>query len=310
MISLAQTAFYQILTMFCLIIVGLFCYKVKLIDKEFNKKLSDLVLMLVNPIVIFVSYQRKFNASLLKGLLIALVLAIITQVLAIVTAHLFLHKRRQEANSAIEHFAMVYSNCGFIGIPLVNGIVGSTGVFYLTAYMTIFNLSVWTHGLILITGKSDRKSIGKAMLSPSIIATVSGFLLFIARLQLPDVMVAPLRLLGDMNTPLAMLVSGATIAQTNILQLFCKFRAYSITFMKLVFIPAVMVILFSFLPISKDVYLTSILATACPTAATINLFAVRYDNNSVYASELFAMTTLFSMVTIPVIMTFASLFIS
>jgi predicted permease len=308
MLSLAQTAFYQILLMFFLIMVGVFCYKVKLIDREFNKKLSDFVLMFVNPIVIFVSYQRKYDETLLRNLLITLVLAIITHLFAIGTAYLFLHRKRKEANTAIEHFAMVYSNCGFIGIPLANGIIGSKGVFYITAYMTIFNLFVWTHGLIMITGEKSKKSLMKAMLSPSIIATLSGFLLFVMRLRLPDVLMDTMGFIRDLNTPLAMLVSGVTIAQTNVFNIFRRIRVYRITFMKLIFIPAAILLLFSFLPITKEVFLTSVLATACPTAATINLFAIRFEKDSVYASELFAMTTLLSMLTIPVIMTIAGYF--
>lgn len=307
--SLAFTAFNQIVIMFIIILIGLVCYKVKLVDKEMNKKLSDLVLMLINPIVIFVSYQREFDATLLKGLLISLILAIITHFIAIIIGPFFIHGKKHKDVLAIERFGVVYTNCGFIGIPLTNGLFGSEGVFYLTAYMTIFNLLVWTHGLIIMTGKSDIKSIGKALLSPSVIATVLGFVLFVCRIILPETVNEALNYIGNMNTPLAMLVAGVTIAQTDIKRLLGKARIYYISFLRLLFVPIAMIFIFRWFAIPQTVLLTSILAAACPTAATINLFSLRYDKNYLYASEIFALTTILSIGTIPLVMMIANLMI-
>ncbi len=307
--SIALTVFNQIVIMFFIILVGIICYKIKFIDKDTNRRLSDIVLMLINPLVIFISYQRTFDSSLLYGLLISLLLAVITHFFGILVSVLVLRRRKQEADVAIERFAVVYSNCGFIGIPLVNGIFGGEGVFYLTAYMTIFNLFVWTHGMITVSGKSDRKSILKALVSPSVIATVLGFLFFICRLILPDIINQSLKYMGDMNTPMAMLVAGVTIAQTDIRQLVRKFRIYYIAFLKLLFVPVAMLLLFHLFDIPRIVLLTSVLAAACPVGVTINLFAIRFNKNYFYASELFTVTTVLSLITIPMIMLLANIII-
>lgn len=307
--SLAVTAFNQIAIMFMIILVGVACYKIKLIDKEMNKKLSDLVLMLINPIVIFVSYQREYDTTLLKGLLISLVLAAGTHFFAILIGPILLHGRKHKADLVLERFAVVYSNCGFIGIPMAYGLFGSEGVFYITAYMTIFNLLVWTHGLIIMTGKSDFKSIGRALLSPSIIATVSGFILFVGRIILPQIVTETLTYLGNMNTPMAMLVAGVTIAQTDIGKLLKKLHIYYVSFLRLLFVPIIMLFIYRWFNLPEVVLLTSILAAACPTAATITLFSIRYDKNYFYASEIFAVTTIFSMGTIPIVMMIANMVI-
>ncbi|MDF2611862.1 MAG: putative rane protein [Lachnospiraceae bacterium] len=308
--SLASTAFYQIAIMFIIIIVGMICFKIKLIDNYINKKLSDLVLLLVNPFVIFMSYQREFNATLLSGLLISLVLAVVTHLFAIILSYIVLRKKKHEADIAIERFAIIYSNCGFIGIPLVNGMLGSEGVFYLTAYMTIFNLVVWTHGMITVSGKSDRKTIINAILSPSVIATIAGFIFFVSRIMLPDMIAEALSYIGNMNTPLAMLVAGVTIAQTDLKKLIGKFRIYYIIFFKLLLIPIVMLLFFNLFDIPRLVLLTSVLAVACPTAVTINLFSIKYDKNYLYASELFAVATILSIISIPLVMIIANTFVS
>lgn len=307
--SLAISAFHQIVIMFFIIITGVISFKAKLIDQTTNKKLSDIVLMLVNPIVIFISYQREFEATLLTGLMISLGLAVITHIFAILICYVVLPKRKQKADLSIERFAIIYSNCGFIGIPLVNGILGSEGVFYITAYMTIFNLFVWTHGMITVSGKSDRKSIVKALLSPSVIATLSGFILFVARLLLPELLVEALTYVGNMNTPLAMLVAGVTIAQTDLLGLLKKIKIYYIVIFKLLIVPIAMLFLFLLFDIPDIVLLTSVLAAACPTAATINLFSLKFNKNYLYASELFAVSTIFSILTIPIVMMIANLFV-
>lgn len=303
----AQIAFNQIAIMFFLILVGVACFKVKLIDKETNRKLSDIVLMLVNPIVIFCSYQREFNEALLYGLLLSLLLAFITHLFGILITYVILPRKNHAADISIERFAVIYSNCGFIGIPLINGIFGSEGVFYMTAYMTIFNLVVWTHGMITVSGKSDKRTILKAITSPSIIATVLGFILFVSKIILPDIINTSLSYLGNMNTPLAMLVAGVTIAQANLKKVLFNIRIYYITFFKLLFIPIVMLLIYQVFDIPNVVLQTSIIAVACPTAATINLFSIRYNKNYLYASELFAVTTILSVLTIPLVVLAMSL---
>lgn len=304
-LALATATSTQILIMLFIIIVGIISYKVKLVDKDTNKRLSDIVLMLINPFVIFVSYQRKFEATLLKGLLISLVLAVMTHLFGIILSYLVLRKKNHGEDIAIERFAIIYSNCGFIGIPLVNGIFGSEGVFYITAYITIFNLCVWTHGLITMSGEKDKKTIIKALLSPSVIATLSGFIFFILRITIPKIAYDSMAYIGNMNTPMAMLVAGVTIAQTNILKSISNLRIYYITFFKLLFVPLAMLFIFRLFDIPRVVLLTSVLAAACPTAATINLFSIRFGKNYFYASELFAVTTILTIITIPLVMIIA-----
>lgn len=308
MSSLALQTLYQIVIMLILILVGIMCFKTNLISKETNGKLSDLILLLINPVVIFVSYQREFEPTLLSNLLISLVLAVITHVIAIVISYLLLPNKK-DADMAIERFGLVYSNCGYIGIPLANGVLGSIGVFYLAAYMTIFNLFVWTHGVINMTGKKDSRTFLKALLSPAVIATILGFILFVARISLPELLVETMSYIANMNTPMAMIIAGVTIAQTNIRKLISKPRSYYIAFLKLLFVPLVVLMIFQLLPIAREVVLTSVLAAACPIGATISLFAIRYKRDYIYASELFALTTLLCVVTIPIVMMVAELLV-
>jgi predicted permease len=128
--------------------------------------------------------------------------------------------------------------------------------------------------------------------------------------MLPDMIAEALSYIGNMNTPLAMLVAGVTIAQTDLKKLIGKFRIYYIIFFKLLLIPIVMLLFFNLFDIPRLVLLTSVLAVACPTAVTINLFSIKYDKNYLYASELFAVATILSIISIPLVMIIANTFVS
>lgn len=291
----------QVIIMALLIATGMLCYKLKILNEESTKSLSSLVLMVVNPIVIIVSYQTKFEKRLLKGLLISLILSLLSVVIAILLSRIFIRKSGDKAS--LEKFSAVYSNCGFMGIPLVNAVYGSEGVFYLTAFVTVFNILVWSHGVFLMEGKFNKKTLIEILKVPAVIATVLGFILFITKITIPGIIFQSLEYLADMNTPLAMLAAGATIAQTNIFEALKIKRLYLVCLLKLILVPAVTGVIFYFLPFDKMVMGTVILASACPTAATGTLFAIRYKKDSCYASELFAITTVLSIATLPVVMT-------
>ncbi len=283
-----------------LVLTGVLCFKIKIISKESAKSISSLVLLVVNPLVLVVSYQVTFQKKLLTGLLWALTLSAVSIFLAIMLSYVLIRKKGEHL--PLERFSAVYSNCGFMGIPLVNGIYGAEGVFYLTSFMAVFNILVWTHGVFLIKEKFNAKMIAEAFKSPAIIATVIGFLLFIFKIQIPETPLKAITYIADMNTPLAMIAAGASIAQTDFLKALKNIRAYLVSGLKLAAVPIVTALLFSFLPVSNIVIGTVVLAAACPTAATGTLFALRFKKDSFYASELFAITTLLSIVSLPIIM--------
>jgi len=120
-------------------------------------------------------------------------------------------------------------------------------------------------------------------------------------MTLPEVLLQSFRYISGLNTPLAMIIAGVTIAQTDIKKIFIKFRIYYVTAIKLLVIPIALLLLYSRFPIPKEVLLTAIVAAACPTGATGTLFAIRYNKNALYASEIFATTTLLSIITLPLV---------
>ena len=129
--------FKQEVIMLLLIIVGILCFKGGIITASGRKDMSSLVLSVVNPIVILLAYQKEFEMRLLRGLVTSLVLSAIAFAVAILVSNLLI-RQKDGRETDIERFSAIYSNCGFMGIPLVNALFGSEGVFYLTAFLTMF----------------------------------------------------------------------------------------------------------------------------------------------------------------------------
>ena len=294
----------QVILMLILVVIGIIGYKCKIVTKDGSKQLSNLLMMIISPVVIFVSYQRDFDSSMLLGLAQAFGLAVLGFAIAIAVAYLFLHKT-EKYDVVIERFSTIYSNCGFMGIPLVDAMFGSEGVFYLTAVITAFNLIVWTHGVYTFTGAGQKfsfKGLLNALRSPSIIAVPVGLLCFLCQIRVPDVVYDALNYISGMNTPLAMIVAGATVAQTNLLKVFAKGRIYYVSFLKLILAPMLIVLVYAlFSGVPTIITLSLALAMAAPAGAMGTMFAVKYDRSALYASEIFAATTILSALTLPLI---------
>lgn len=292
--------FNQLLKMLIIMVLAFICFKRKIVNQEANKGFSNLLLIVVNPCLILTVYQTDYDARLVKGLVIAFVVAFASHIIAIVLAH-FLIPEKNNPEYALDRFGAIYSNCGFIGIPLIYSVLGNEGVFYLTAYMTVFNLFSWTHGLGLLENKFTFKLLKEGLLSPMIIATVAAMILFFLQIKIPSTILASMTYISDMNTPLAMLVAGFSVAQTDFKKIITKLHIYRVMLIKLFVMPVAVAVLLFLFRVEHDIAYTTLIASACPTAATMTIMAIRYNRNYKYASEIFAFATVASMVTIPMV---------
>ncbi len=296
--------FEQLVKMFFILLLAFLCYRIGLVNQEGNKSISNLLLMIVNPVLIITVYQTEYDPGLVQGLLLSFLAAALTHVLGIVVSTVFI-RSGSGADYSIERFSAMYSNCGFIGIPLIGSVLGDTGVFYLSAYMTMFNLFTWTHGVILMEKKCSLKNLVHGLLSPMFIATLAAIALFFLRIEIPSVLLDSMDYIADMNTPLAMMVAGFSVAQADILQMCRNLRLYYVSTVKLVLFPLCTIPLFLVLRLPQEVSMTILIAAACPTATTGTMMAIRYRQNYTYASEIFALSTVLSVATMPVVVLIA-----
>ncbi|MCM1023729.1 MAG: AEC family transporter [Prevotella sp.] len=304
--SSAKIVLYQIAVMFILIFLGYFLWKRKVFTRRGCNQLSELVLTVVCPALIFTSFQKELEPRLVNGLLTAFGLSVISHIVSIALGMIFFGKKRG-GDVPVERFAAAYSNCAFMGIPLIEAVYGTDGVFYLTAYIAVFNLLTWTHGVMTMTGKTSFKSAVNALKAPAVIAAALGLVFFFLQIRLPDIVMQPLNYISSLNTPLAMLISGMTIARSDILAALKKPGIYLAVLVKLILAPLLTALIMSPMSIDPVVADTIVISAACPTAAVTIMFAARYGKNSVYAAEIFAVTTAASAVTVPLVLLISSL---
>ncbi len=317
---MAEVVLQQAVIMLILIVIGGICYRLKLLSKDTVSQISALVLKAVNPIVILMSFQRDFDKELVGNLGWTFLLSLVSFVVAFGMSYLCIRKK-EGRDTVIERFSAVYSNCAFMGIPLVQAMFGYEGVFYLTAYIAAFNALVWSHGVMQMSGKKSIRSLLKVLRSPSIIAIVLGLVMFFTRLTLPVLPVSEdvpswyrwalvfaglvresFELVGGLNTPLAMLVAGATIAQTDLLAVLKKPRVFYVCFLRLLLIPVLTLLVFLLFPAERIVAMTVLAAASAPCAAICTMMSLQYKRNAAYASEIFGVSTLLSVGTMPLMM--------
>ena len=292
--------------MILLMAIGFLCSKVGLIDQPAEKKLTGLLLKVVQPVYLFVAYQRAFDLGLLRDFLICMAMAAFAFLIMILIPYLFFPRGSRDREVGL--LITAFPNTGFFGIPLISGIYGAEGVFFLTTMITMFNLLLWTYGVLLMSGQRDSlKNTVKRLVSPSLIAIVAGLVCFSAGLLLPDTIVSPLKKLGDMNSPLAMLISGAVVARANFKQGLRDPMVYKISFLRVLLLPAMVALALFRLPVNPLLITIVVLAAGFPVGSAPLMFCVQYDKNSVLAGECVALTSVLCCVTAPLIYLFLNL---
>ncbi|MBR0356777.1 MAG: AEC family transporter [Clostridia bacterium] len=294
------TILKTVLGLILLLFIGFLCSKVGLIDEAAEKKLTGLLLKVVQPVYLFMAYQRAFDRGMLRDFLVCMAMAAAAFLVMILIPYFFFRKGSRDREVGL--VVSAFPNTGFFGIPLIAGIYGTEGVFFLTTMITMFNVLVWTYGIIVMSGRRDSlRNTVKRLMSPALLSVVVGLVCFSAGLLLPDMIASPLNKLGDMNTPLAMLISGAVVARADFRQGLKDAMVYKISFLRMLLLPAAVALLLFWLPVDPMLITIVVLAAGFPVGSIPLMFCVQYDKNSVLAGECMALTVALCCATTPLI---------
>ncbi len=302
--GLSSTVAIQVVIVFLLIAVGFTLKKAKKIDTHTSKQLTDLLLMVVTPCVLINSYQKEFKSELAFNLLTAAIFTIIIHIVMIVISTI-IYRKEETKKYRINIFSAVYSNCGFMAIPLLTAVLGEDGVFYGSAYLAFFNIFYWTHGVALYTGDWKSLSIKKAILNPGVIGTLLSLALFFLNISLPNIILEPVKYLAGLNTPIAMIILGVYLADIDFGKTLRRLSIYTVSLLRLIVFPVLAVILAKLMRLDETVATAVLISAACPTATVTTLFAAKFGLDAGYASEVVSVSTLLSVITIPLIMMIA-----
>lgn len=304
-LSVGQDTAINVLVMIMLMAIGLILAKKDMLTSVGIKQITELVLRVSMPCLIITSYQRDYDAQMAKKLVYALLFSLIIHFVYILIAAL-IFKKRPDKKDRISKFSIIYSNCGFMALPLIESLYGSEGVFYAVAYVTVFNILYWTQGVYLYTNDIKELSFKKAFMTPGVLGVAIGMTLFFAQITLPSPIAKTANFVASLNTPLPMIVLGTYLENLNIKKILKDASLWAVTGLRLIALPILTIFIIKLLNMESIIAMPLVLASACPVAAITTLFAVRYDLDSEYSSQAVSFTTLLSIITIPAIMMIAT----
>jgi predicted permease len=292
----------QIVQLFLMIFMGYLIVKTGLVRDDDSKVLSKIILYLIVPCVIINAFQVDYTTDTVKGLLIAFAASVMTQVILLVVisvAGKLLHLNEVEVAS------VYYSNSGNLIVPIVTFILGQEWVLYGCVFMSVQLVFLWTHCKKIISREAsyDWKKI---ILNINMLSIFIGVILFFTKIRLPEIIGNTLASVGTMIGPASMIVTGMLFAGMNLKQIFANKRVYFITFLRLIAVPLIALVLIklsnlaSFSADGNKIMLIVFLAIITPSASTVTQMCQVYGNDSRYASAINVMTTLLSIITMPV----------
>ncbi|HBQ64180.1 MAG TPA: AEC family transporter, partial [Clostridiales bacterium] len=217
MTETVQITANQIMILFFLIFIGFVARKRNIIDLPFGKKASELLVMVTTPALILISFNFDFSRELLTRGFIVLAMGFVAHALAILAASFLFRKVRDDRKRHILIFASVFSNCIFMGFPVMESLFGKEGIFLSSFYLISFNTVIWTYGYMIMSGEKGLHSIKYALKNPALSAIGLGLLMFVLGIRMPVLLEKVLQIVGSMTTPLSMLLIGSQLAGVRIL---------------------------------------------------------------------------------------------
>ncbi len=303
-------------TLFLLMAVGFFARKVGIITNESSKGLSRLIITIGQPMMIIAALEKASfsKVNLITGVQVVLISAAL-HILFSLMAYLICRKMSDKNQAKIFEFTLVFANVGFIGFPILDSILGDGIGSFMGAFFVIsFHLSLWTWGIIILgRGREDiRMTPKKALINYGTIPCLVGVLLYLLKslFELPDFFGKTFSYLGNLCTPISVLITGALIATMPLSQMFKNKRLYVHSAIKLLAFPIVICLLAKLCGLSDTYVLLATAMSGVPSAATVTMLADLYDIEPALASQTVGMTSILSTATLPLVMLFAQWVVS
>ncbi len=299
--TLPLTVLKQTLTMALYITMGFVLFKSKKITLAGSKDLATLLLWLVVPAMLINSFCVPYSQEKLREFGVSFLMGLLALLLSMAVAALLFRK------DALENLAVAFSNAAFMGIPLVRQSLGEEAVFYLVGFVAALNLFQWCYGLFLLGGPKSKRSWRGVLASPVVLGSLIGFLIFVTGLgnKLPGVVDGALKGVAAVNAPLAMIVLGVYLAQTQLTSLITTPRLYLLSGVRLVLIPLATLGVFTLLPAPNAIRLTLLIAASAPIGSNAAVYAQIYGRDYPYACTAVAQSTALSILTLPLMVTLA-----
>ncbi|MBP3378024.1 MAG: AEC family transporter [Clostridia bacterium] len=302
------TLLTTIATLALLLLTGFIGGKTKILDEVSTERLSTLILKIGQPFLIIGSFfGLEYSQENLKTGFLILALGLCMNAGMAVLAFFFAKPIRDMDERKLSEFSMFFSNCGFVGFPILYSIMGEIGLFYGAFYLVSYNLFVWTWGLVILArGRRDIKiTPKKIILNFGTLPCVIGILLFSVNVPIPEYVKELASYLGGLCTPISMLIAGANIARRSLKKMLTSGKVYWVSAVKLLIMPIIVTLVTWALGLPDYMVIFGCVMAAMPGPTVVTMFGEMYRISPGYAAELVGASTIMSVVTIPPMVMFA-----
>ncbi len=287
------------LMLFLLILAGVYAQKRGILNEQAQKMLSDLLIGVILPCNIVSSFHIELTPRLLYESGLVLVVAFGAQVLFLLFSRIFYFKTERRRQMVLR-YATICSNAGFLGLPLAGSIFGAEGTLYASIALIPLRVFMWSSGLSLFTKTSAKSTFKTLITHPCIIAVFVGFGVLFMPWELPTFLAKAVDSIGGCTIPVSMIIIGSILAGVNIKKV-VSFVSLYFSFIRLILIPVALYGILVLLPVPPLVTGVTVLLAAMPAGSTTAILAARYDGDAEFASALVFVSTLLSLVTIPLL---------
>lgn len=294
--------------LFLLIAAGMISRACGIINEENARSVSNLVLLVVIPSVLIHHLQTDLVKELLPSMGVALILSIAYHIASILIANRCFRDTGDGGTAwRVSKLAVVFSNAGFMGFPLLLDTVGEVGLIYGVLFIGVFNTVSWIWCVPTLTGKKGL-TMRQLVTNPAIAAFVIGILLYLLQLRLPGILHSALESIATLNTPLSMMIIGVFLAAVQPKEALRDPAVYKVILLRNLLIPLLTLLLLwaihivDWLPGGRVFAISFLIVASCPAATNTIQMSARYRCDSVHGAKLVAASTAVSLITLPLIL--------
>lgn len=283
---------------------GFLLIKTKLVKSEHIPSFSKLLLFVCQPCLTIYSFGKvTFSLESLKNLGICFLITLILQLGMIMLYFFLFRKKRNDIIWRIINLAAVLSNCGFLGVPVLEALLPDhpEALAYSSIFAITMNLIGWSVGMYIISLDKSYIKPRKMLLNPGTVGFAVALIMYFFSIKLPVQLDSMLTLLGRMSTPLCMIIMGMRLATANIKQVFCDPRQYLAVVLNQIAMPFIAFGLMYFLPISPILKTAVVILSSCPVASMVQNYAEIIGQGNDKGANMVLLGTMTSIVTVPLI---------
>jgi predicted permease len=279
--------------------LGFFAAKKGIFSPEVRRDMTNVVIYIVLPCNIFHSFETSLSPDKLMQCAVVFIIAIGAQLLYMLI-NKFAYIKIPPERRIVMQYATIVNNASFMGLPVIDSVFGTTGILYGSIVLVPIRLFMWTSGLSLFTKTEKKQQFRSLATHPCIWAVILGFAYLFSPVRLPDFLSSTINVVGSCTTFLSMFIVGSILSEVDFRTILDK-TCFYYSFIRLIAIPAIIYIVLTLIGIDQIVTGVSVLSSAMPAATMTAMLSAKYGRDSVFASKLIFVSTLLSLVTLPII---------